>query len=313
MTTVPIASTSTDTGRFTGRLAVITGGASGIDRACAELLLAQGATVAIADLDGGHTSAFAREIGCHGYAIDVASASAIESLAQQIERDHGPVAMLVNSAGIIQGDTVEPQEIPMDTFDRVFQVNLRGTYAACVAFGQRMAKRQRGAILNIASIAGMRSTPLHAYGPMKAAVIQLTENLAAEWGPSGVRVNCLSPGPVLTPALQEAIDKGQRDRTRIENNMATGKLVMPHEIAQAAAFLLSDEASAITGVNLPVDHGWLVASSWVPFGGLRARPSAGPGDQPTCPAPTRAPASSGLTGLPNLRAHPYTHRPKEQQ
>ncbi len=262
-----------DAGRFAGRLAVVTGGASGIGRACAELLLAQGATVAIADLDPGGTSAVAGEIGCHGYAIDVASASAIESLAQQIELERGPVGMLVNSAGIIQGDTVAPQDISMDTYDRVFQVNLRGTYAACVAFGRRMAARQRGVILNIASIAGMRSTPLHAYGPMKAAVIQLTENLAAEWGPSGVRVNCLSPGPVLTPALQDAIDKGQRDRTRIQNSMATGQLVLPREIAQAAGFLLSDEASAITGVNLPVDNGWLVASSWVPFGGLRARPN----------------------------------------
>jgi NAD(P)-dependent dehydrogenase (short-subunit alcohol dehydrogenase family) len=281
MTTVRTAGASTDAGRLAGRLAVVTGGASGIGRACAELLLAQGATVAIADLDPGHTSAVARDIGCHGYAIDVAAPSAIESLAQQIERERGPVAMLVNSAGIIQGDAIAPQEIPMDTYDRVFQVNLRGTYAACVAFGQRMATRQRGAILNIASIAGMRSTPLHAYGPMKAAVIQLTENLAAEWGPSGVRVNCLSPGPVLTPALQRTIDKGQRDRSRMENNMATGKLVMPHEIAQAAVFLLSDEASAITGVNLPVDHGWLVASSWAPFGGLRPRPPAGLADHPT--------------------------------
>ncbi len=273
MTVVRGAGASTEADRFAGRLAVITGGASGIGRACAELLVARGATVAIADLDSGQTSAVAREIGCHGYAIDVASPSAIESLAEQVERDHGPVAMLVNSAGIIQGDTVAPQEIAMDTYDRVFQVNLRGTFAACVAFGQRMAERRGGAILNIASIAGMRSTPLHAYGPMKAAVIQLTENLAAEWGPSGVRVNCLSPGPVLTPALQITIDKGQRDRSRMESSMATGKLVMPHEIAQAAVFLLSDGASAITGVNLPVDHGWLVASSWVPFGGLRPRPA----------------------------------------
>lgn len=281
MTPESTAATNAGASRFAGRLAVITGGASGIGLACAQLLRDQGATVAIADLDPGRTSAVAREIGCHGYAIDVASASGVAALAQQIEQEHGPVTMLVNSAGIIQGAAVAPQDISIDTYDRVFQVNLRGTYAACVAFGQHMAARRHGAILNIASIAGMRSTPLHAYGPMKAAVIQLTENLAAEWGPSGVRVNCLSPGPVLTPALQEAIDKGQRDRTRMQDSMATGRLVVPREIAQAAAFLLSDEASAITGVNLPVDNGWLVASSWVPFGGLRARPSAGLDDQPT--------------------------------
>ena len=272
MTSERNTSMSDGTGRFAGRLAVVTGGASGIGRACAELLLAQGAKVAIADLDPAHTGAVARDIGCQGYAIDVASPSAIASLARQIEQEVGPVDMLVNSAGIIQGDAVAPQDIPMDIYDRVFQINLRGTYAACVEFGQRMAERRRGAILNIASIAGVRSTPLHAYGPIKAAVIQLTENLAAEWGPSRVRVNCISPGPVLTPALQHAIDKGQRNRDRMQSSMATGQLVMPLEVAQAAVFLLSDDASAITGVNLPVDHGWLVASSWAPFGGLRTLP-----------------------------------------
>jgi NAD(P)-dependent dehydrogenase (short-subunit alcohol dehydrogenase family) len=257
--------------RFGGRIAVVTGGASGIGRACAELLRAQGATVVIADLDPATTARAAAAIGCHGLAIDVAAASDVESLAQRIERDIGPVEMLVNSAGIIQGAAVPPQDIALETYDRVFQVNLRGTHVACVAFGQRMARRHRGVILNIASIAGIRSTPLHAYGPMKAAVIGLTENLAAEWGRSGVRVNCLSPGPVLTPALQDAIDKGQRDPARMQDGTASGQIVMPVQVAQAAVFLLSDDASAITGVNLPVDHGWLVANSWTSFGGVRAR------------------------------------------
>jgi NAD(P)-dependent dehydrogenase (short-subunit alcohol dehydrogenase family) len=105
---------------------------------------------------------------------------------------------------------------------------------------------------------------------MKAALVGLTENLAAEWGRSGVRVNCLSPGPVLTPALQAAFDQGQRDRQTMAQNSATGHIASVNEVAQAAAFLLSDEASAITGVNLPVDHGWLVATSWSTFGGLRS-------------------------------------------
>lgn len=105
---------------------------------------------------------------------------------------------------------------------------------------------------------------------MKAAVIGLTENLAVEWGRCGVRVNCLSPGPVLTPALQDAIDKGQRDRVRMEDSTASGALVMPREVVLAAVFLLSDDACAITGVNLAVDHGWLVAHSWASFGGVRA-------------------------------------------
>ena len=259
-----------DGSRFKGRIAVVTGGASGIGRSCAEILAEQGARVVIADLDLANATTVAAGIAGRAYAIDVACAPELESLAALIERDVGPVDMLINAAGIIQGAALSPDELPLEVYDRVFGVNLRGTYAACAAFGQRMAVRRRGAILNIASIAGMRSTPLHAYGPMKAAVIQLTENLATEWGRSGVRVNCLSPGPVLTPALQDAIDKGQRDRARMEHSSASGRLVMPREVASAAAFLLSDDASAITGVNLPVDHGWLVASSWSSFGGVRA-------------------------------------------
>lgn len=255
--------------RFKGRIAVITGGASGIGRACAEVLAAQGATALIADLDLAHATGVAADTGGRAYAVDVSSPPELEALAERIEREVGPVDMLINAAGIIQGEAVRPEALPFETYDRVFGVNLRGTYAACVAFGRRMAARQAGAILNIASIAGMRSTPLHAYGPMKAAVIQLTENLATEWARSGVRVNCLSPGPVLTPALQDAIDKGQRDRARMEGSTASGRLVMPREVALAAIFLLSDDASAITGVNLPVDHGWLVANSWASFGGVR--------------------------------------------
>ena len=252
-----------------GRVAVVTGGASGIGLACASLLAARGATVAIADRDLAGAERAAAGCGGRAYAIDVGVATALEPLAERIEHELGPVQMLVNAAGIIQGATLRPEAMEFDTFERVFRINLLGTHAACVAFGRRMAVRRSGSIVNLASIAGMRSTPLHAYGPMKAAVIRLTENLATEWGRSGVRVNCLSPGAVLTPALQEAIDKGQRDRGRMESSAASGRIVSPLEVAMAAAFLLSDEASAITGANLPVDHGWLVASSWASFGGVR--------------------------------------------
>ena len=253
-----------------GRIALVTGGASGIGEACALLLAEQGARLVVADLNLERASDVAAASGGRAYRVDVGVAAQLDELARQVESEVGPVDMLVNAAGIIQGAAVAPDELPLDTVDRVFGINLRGTYAACVAFGTRMAARRRGAILNIASIAGMRSTPLHAYGPMKAAVIRLTENLATEWGRSGVRVNCISPGPVLTPALQLAIDQGQRDRRTMEHNMASGELVLPRDVALAAVFLLSDDARAITGVNLPVDHGWLVANSWASFGGVRA-------------------------------------------
>lgn len=252
-----------------GAVAVVTGGASGIGLACAQELARRGATVVVLDLDLAGAQRAAASCGGHGHAVDVGDTASLDPLAARIEREVGPVSMLLNAAGIIQGAMLPPQDMPAEIFERVFRVNLMGTHAACVAFGGRMAQRGHGAILNVASIAGMRSTPLHAYGPMKAAVIQLTQNLATEWGRSGVRVNCISPGPVLTPALQAAVDEGQRDLDRMASSTAAGRVVMPREVATAACFLLSQDAAAVTGVNLPVDHGWLVASSWTSFGGVR--------------------------------------------
>ena len=256
-------------GRFHGQIAVVTGGGSGIGKACAEQLAKEGATVVIADQNADSAKSVASALGGHAYTVDVGDPDAIEQFAQHVEANVGPVSVLINSAGILQGAAVPPEEISMEVYDRVFAVNMRGTFASCVAFGRRMALRQKGSILNIASISGIRSTPLHAYGPMKADIIQLTENLAGEWGRSGVRVNCLSPGAVLSPAMQVAIDKGQRNLKLLKESAAAGEVVMPLQVAMAAAFLLSDDASAITGINLPVDHGWLVANSWAMFGGVR--------------------------------------------
>lgn len=267
-------------GRFHGQIAVVTGGGSGIGKACAEQLAKEGATVVIADQNAISAENVANAIGGHAYTVDVGDTDAIEQFAQHVEANVGPVSVLINSAGILQGAAVPPEEISMETYDRVFAVNMRGTFASCVAFGRRMALRHKGSILNIASISGIRSTPLHAYGPMKAAIIQLTENLAGEWGRSGVRVNCLSPGAVLSPAMQIAIDKGQRNLDLLKQSAAAGEVVMPLQVAMAAAFLLSDDASAITGINLPVDHGWLVANSWTMFGGVRQAVTGVPTTQP---------------------------------
>ena len=115
----------------------------------------------------------------------------------------------------------------------------------------------------------MRSMPLHAYAPAKAAVIAITECLAAEWGPAQVRVNAVSPGYTRTPPLQAAIERGERDVSALAGNAALGRLVEPDEVARVVAFLAGPEASAITGVNLPVDCGWLLAPSWHTYGGLR--------------------------------------------
>lgn len=248
-------------------IAVVTGGASGIGEACCRMLHARGARVVVLDRDS-RAHDVAAAIGGEARIADVTEDAGLESCAAAIEREIGPVDVLVNSAGILQVP-LRPSELPMAVWDEVIRVDQRGVYFCCRTFGAFMVARRRGAIVNIASIAGMRSMPMHAYTPAKAAVIAITANLAAEWGPANVRVNAVSPGYTRTPPLQAAIDRGQRDERQLAGNAALGRLVEPVEVAHAVAFLVSPEASAITGVNLPVDCGWLVTPSWHTYGGLR--------------------------------------------
>jgi NAD(P)-dependent dehydrogenase (short-subunit alcohol dehydrogenase family) len=253
-------------------IAVVTGGASGIGAACCRELAQRGYRLAVADIDETAAARLAAAIGGAPFAVDVADEVSVENLAGRVEQTLGPVDVLVTSAGVIQVP-LPPETLPMASWDQVVRVDQRGTYVTCVAFGRRMAERGGGAIVNIASIAGMRSMPLHAYAPAKAAVISITECLAAEWGRSGVRVNAVSPGYTRTPALQAAIDRGQRDVTALEENTALGRMVEPEEVAKVVAFLASADAAAITGANLPVDAGWLVAPSWYTYKGLPGKRS----------------------------------------
>lgn len=253
---------------MTGPVHVVTGGASGIGEACARELAARGAAVAIVDRDMARAEAVARDIGGCAFAADVGDEASLDACATTIEAEFGPVDALVNSAGVIQ-PPIRPHALPMTWWDDVVRIDQRGTYVACLAFARAMLARRRGSIVNIASITGLRSVPLHAYAPAKAAVIAMTECLAAEWGPAGIRVNTISPGYTVTPALEAAIARGERNTSMLAGNAALRRLVAPREVAQAVAFLAGNEAGAITGINLPVDCGWLVATPWNTYGGLR--------------------------------------------
>jgi NAD(P)-dependent dehydrogenase (short-subunit alcohol dehydrogenase family) len=252
----------------TRRISVVTGGASGIGAACVRELAGNGDLVVVVDRDFAKAEAVAAEFGGRAYAADVGDEKGLDACAAVVERECGPVDVLVNSAGILQVPA-RPHDLPMSAWDDVIRVDQRGTYVACLAFARAMLGRRRGSIVNIASIAGMRSMPLHAYAPAKAAVIAITECLAAEWGPSGIRINAVSPGYTLTPALKIAIDRGERDVSSLTANAALRRLVDPIEIARVVAFLASDAASAMTGANVPVDCGWLAGTSWSTYGGLR--------------------------------------------
>lgn len=253
---------------FRDKLIVVTGGASGIGEACARFFAERGGQVVIADKRIDAAENIAAEIGGKAIFIDVGDEDQVQAVVSEL--DHAePVAVLVNCAGILQR-TLPPEELSMKEWDLVVRIDLRGTYLCCVGFGKRMAARGHGAIVNIASVAGMRSGPLHGYGPAKAGVIHMTECLAAEWGRRGVRVNAVSPGFTQTPALSKGIANKNLNPHDIIVNSAIGRLVKPVEVAGAVGFLASELASGITGVNLPVDLGYLVATPWISYGGLRS-------------------------------------------
>jgi NAD(P)-dependent dehydrogenase (short-subunit alcohol dehydrogenase family) len=131
-----------------------------------------------------------------------------------------------------------------------------------------MAEKKGGAIVNVASITSTSGVPLHAYAPAKAGVLSITQCLAGQWGHAGVRVNAVAPGYTQTPALQAAIDRGDRDQALLIKQAALGRMVQTNEVANGIVFLLSDQASAITGVSLPIDCGWLASVGWETYGGL---------------------------------------------
>ncbi|SFI77968.1 SDR family NAD(P)-dependent oxidoreductase [Albimonas pacifica] len=252
---------------MTGRVAVVTGGASGIGAACCAMLADLGARVAVVDVNLAGAETVAAGLSGEGHAaafLDVRDEAAVEALAAKLDAEMGPASALVTSAGVLQLPQ-PPEDLPMSEWDRVVAVDQRGVWVSCVAWGRRMALRGTGSIVNIASVAGMRALPLHAYSPAKAAVISMTECLATEWGRSGVRVNAVSPGFTLTPALAERFENGERDPKPMQDMTPMGRLVRPKEIASAVCFLCSEASSAISGITVPVDGGWLSGPAWTTY------------------------------------------------
>ncbi len=243
------------------RNVLVTGGASGIGLALARRFAQAGDAIVLADLNDAAGQAMADELGGSYRHLDVADESSVEAEVAAIEDANGPIDVLINSAGLLQ-NAARTESFSLDEHDRIWAVNYRGSYLMCRACAPRMAARGRGAILNIASINSFTPLPLPAYTPTKAAIGSLTGVLAGEFGPSGVRINAVAPGFTLTPAMQSRIDSGDRNPAGMEGLSTLGRLVKPEEVAEAGFFLCSDAASAITGVNLPVDCGYMAAISY---------------------------------------------------
>ena len=257
---------SDQTSEGRGRLALVTGGASGIGAATCEILSSRGWGVVVADIDVSAAKGVAAHCRCHSVSINVMDASSIAIAAASIESRLGAVDGLVNCAALFAPQT-PPEQLDIESWDRITSTNLRGTYICNVEFGRRMASRGEGAIVNISSIGGHRPNHGHAYTTSKAGILALTQGMAGEWGRSGVRVNSITPGFVGVPRMLAAIELGKRYPVPPGSLSALGRIVRPEEVAESIAFLLSDRASAITGTDLAVDAGVLATSGWVVHGG----------------------------------------------
>lgn len=244
---------------------IVIGGGNGIGASTCRAMAQRGWQVAVVDLNKEAAEALAQEVGGVAYALDISNLAAVEDLAEMLERDHGRVSGLVVAAAAFQ-DKYAPDEFPMDLWRRIIKVNIEGTFNANRVFAARMARSGGGSIVNVASIVAHASSPQHAYGPTKAAVVNITKNFAAQYGRSGVRVNSVSPGSVLV-ARVKARPPG-RFAQDADACMALGRRIEPDEIAEGVEFLLSARASAITGIDLLIDAGWAVANSWHLYGGV---------------------------------------------
>lgn len=243
-------------------LAVVTGGASGIGEAAARRFAADGWRVVIVDLNVERGEAIAAELGGEFHALDVSDAVAVGALVADVTARLGVPAAVVNSGGLLQ-NAIRITTMPIEEFDRIQAVNVRGTLLVGREFATRMAEAGGGAIINLCSMTTFQPWPQPGYAVSKTSVKMLTEIMAAELGPQGVRVNAVAPGFTLTPAMKGRIERGERDPSLILARSALGRMVEPSEVAEAIFFLCSPAAAAITGVVLPVDAGWLVRSTYL--------------------------------------------------
>ncbi len=240
--------------RFEGRVALITGGGSGIGAATSRRLAAEGARVVVADINVAAARDVAAEIDGSAVEMDVADAVSVRAAAEQT----GPIDILVNNAGTdIPGFFVNTNE---EMWDVVIAVNLRGTLSVTRAYLPAMHERGRGAIVNVASEAGRTGSQLScSYSAAKAGVIGFTKAIARESARFGVRCNAVAPGPIDTPLLNAAPEVMGELGARLKQGMidatAMRRLGTPDEVAAGIVFLASDDASFVTGQTLGVSGG----------------------------------------------------------
>lgn len=247
--------------RLQGRVALITGAASGIGRESALLFAREGAQVVVADLDAKAGEAVAAEIGAAGgdaiaVACDVARAGDVEATVAAAERRFGALHVVFNNAGIFPAQDGSPVDTPEAVFDQVMAVNVKGVFFGCKYGIPALLRAGGGSIVNTASFVAVMgaATSQVAYTASKGAVLAMTREIAVEYARQGIRANSLCPGPVNTPLLAELLAKPEA-RARRFVHLPMGRLAEAPEIAKAALFLASEESSYVNGATFLVDGG----------------------------------------------------------
>lgn len=244
---------------LSGQVAIVTGGGSGIGQAAAEILADAGATVCVADIDLAAAQEVAAAIGngATAHRLDVADGALVRKEFDAIAATHGRLDVLVNSAGIAYREA--SASLAQSDWDRVMSVNLTGTFLCAQAAGVHMLARNRGSIINIASIMGFVGNPLYpnlAYHTSKGGVVNMTRTLAVEWASRGVRVNAIAPCFVRTKLTQKLLAAPEMERA-ITQLTPLGRLAEPQDVAGAVLYLASPASAMVTGHILAVDGGWL--------------------------------------------------------
>lgn len=252
--------------RLAERVAIVTGGASGIGRASALAFAREGARVVVVDHNDAAGQEAAKSLVAEGHeavfaSVDVTREKEIERMVAETADRWGRIDILFNNAGVVLVKSIDT--MTEEEWDRVMAINVKATFLACKHVVPCMRKLGKGAILNtgsIASLAGQFGTP--AYSASKGAIALLTQSLALDLGRDGIRVNCLCPGITDTPMLREHMGVGEEGERRIRERLArvpSGKILTPADVARAAVYLVSDDSDGITGILHVVDGGLAAA------------------------------------------------------
>jgi 3-oxoacyl-[acyl-carrier protein] reductase len=249
--------------RLAGRIVIITGGALGIGRATALLFAEEGATVALADVETDGADAVVKEIvGRGGRAmaagVDVGDAGQVQAFVDRVVAGYGRLDVMFANAGIAH--SARFLEHPEAQWDRVLRVNLTGVFLCCQAAARQMVRQGGGRIITTASINGFRGVEnLVGYNVAKAGVIELTKTMAVELAQHGIAVNAIAPAQIDTRLTRTLPEEARRRRTE---RIPMGRFGEVEEVARAALFLASDDASYVTGHTLAVDGGYLAGGLW---------------------------------------------------